>query len=128
MIALALLAFATTSLDLDALSTAVAACDRSVVTPVFASETARRSDFMRATFREQEAIVAQRRELATRRLALRQQASTAAAEAALSLAEEAVEDRQRALNDQRLLENLRRETMDTMRHHFLQTCPAGRGK
>jgi len=129
VISLFLLASATTAADLDALGTAVAACDRGTVNPAFSSEAVRRSDFMRATYREQEAIVALRRELASRRIQLRQQPSSAASElAALELAEAAVEERQRALNDQRLLEGLRRETIDTMRHHFLQNCFAGRPK
>lgn len=121
------LASATTAADLDALGSAVAACDRAVVNPVFSAEAERRSDVMRATFREQEAIVAQRRALAARRIELRQQAAPGGYEA-LTLAEAAVEERQQALNDLRLLENLRRETMDAMRHHFLQTCPAGKGR
>ncbi|WP_300973373.1 hypothetical protein [Sphingomonas sp. LHG3406-1] len=128
MIALALLATATTAVDLDALGAAVATCDRTVVNPAFSSEAARRSEFMRVTYREQEAIVAQRRENAARRAAMRQQPDVAAAEAALAQAEAAIEERQRALNDQRLLEGLRREAMDSMRHHFLQNCPAGKPK
>ena len=98
MISLFLLASATTAGDLDALGKAVSVCDRTLVNPVFSAEAARRSEFMLATFREQEAIVAQRRELATRRSATRQQPS-ATVDAALALAEASIEDRQRALND-----------------------------
>ncbi|GAA4008082.1 hypothetical protein GCM10022280_00970 [Sphingomonas swuensis] len=127
MISLFLLASATTAADLDMLGKAVATCDRSLTNPTFSAEAARRSEFMLSTFREQEAIVAQRRDLVARRMALRQQPSVAA-EQDLSLAEAAAENRQRSLNDERLLESLRRETIDTMRHQFLQTCPAGKPK
>lgn len=127
MIVAALLA--STAVELDTLGAAVAACDRAVVNPAFSAEPARRSDFMRTTFREQEAIVSARHQLATRRHALRLRPNAPASElAALALEDAAVEDRQRALNDQRLLEGLRQETMDTLRRHFLQNCPSGKPK
>ena len=44
----------------------------------------------------------------------------------LSLEEAAIEDRQRALNDRRMLEGIRRDAMDSMRRYFLMNCPAGR--
>ncbi|HET8749983.1 MAG TPA: hypothetical protein VFM42_04500, partial [Sphingomicrobium sp.] len=32
-----------------------------------------------------------------------------------------------ALNDQRMLEGIREDAMDSMRHYFLLNCPAGGG-
>ena len=125
MIALAFLA--SISDDIDTLGTAVAKCDRPVVNATFSAEVGRRSDFMRQTFREQEAIVAARRDLAQRRLALRSNGGAQAPGLAVLDNEGAIiEDRQRALNDQRLLENLRQESMDQLRRLFLQNCAPGK--
>jgi hypothetical protein len=44
----------------------------------------------------------------------------------LSLEEAAIEDRQKALNDQRMLEGIRQDAMDSMRRYFLMNCPAGK--
>jgi CheY-like chemotaxis protein len=38
----------------------------------------------------------------------------------------AEDDRQRALNDRRMLEGIRQDAMDSMRRYFLLNCPAGR--
>lgn len=112
--------------DLAALDQAVARCDRAVASPAFASESERRSRFLLDTYRDQEAIVAARLALAERRRALREADRKADAEAqALALEEAALEDRQRALNDRRMLEGIRRDTIDAMRRHYLSHCPAG---
>ena len=47
---------------------------------------------------------------------------------AIALEEALVEDRQRALNDKRMLEAIRQDTMDAMRRHYLARCPSGKGK
>ena len=44
----------------------------------------------------------------------------------LALEEAAIEDRQKALNDQRMLEGIRQDAMDSMRRYFLMNCPAGK--
>ena len=44
----------------------------------------------------------------------------------LKLEEAATEDRQQALNDRRMLEGIRRDTMDSLRRYFLMNCPAGK--
>jgi hypothetical protein len=46
----------------------------------------------------------------------------------LDLQEAAIEDRQKALNDKRMLEGIREDAMDSMRHYFLLNCPAGGGQ
>jgi hypothetical protein len=126
MMPLVLLA-AATSTDLGALDQAVARCDRNAANPVFAGEGARRSEFLIEAYREQQAIVADRADLAERRRAWRESASPSAADdKALKLAEASVDDRQKALNDSRMLEGLRQDAIDTMRRYFLTNCPAGK--
>ena len=45
---------------------------------------------------------------------------------ALKLDEADLDDRQKALNDSRMLEGLREDATDTMRRYFLTNCPAGK--
>ena len=121
-----LLVLAAASADLDTLDQAVARCDRASVNPSFAAEAARRTQFLLDAYREQEAIVAARADLRERRRVLRESPRPSAADdKALSLEEAALEDRQKALNDTRMLEAIRQDAMDTMRHYFLTNCPAG---
>ena len=122
-----LLFLAATSTDLGALDQAVARCDRNAANPVFAGEGARRSEFLIEAFREQQAIVADRADLAERRRAWRESATpNPADDKALKLAEANLDDRQKALNDSRMLEGLREDATDTMRRYFLTNCPAGK--
>jgi len=115
------------SADLDSLNRAVAQCDRGTANPVFSGEAAQRSAFLLDTFREQESIVAARLDVSQRRATLREAGPIKAAdEKKLSLEDAAIEDRQRALNDRRLLEGIRQDAMDSMRRYFLLNCPAGR--
>src|SRR5215208_2563323 len=122
-----LLLLAAASADLDAIDQAVARCDRVAVNPAFASESARRSQFLLDAYREQEVIVTDRLTLSDRRRAAREAGTIKASEdKQLKLQEAALDDRQRALNDRRMLEGIRQDAMDTMRHYFLTNCPAGR--
>ncbi len=115
------------SADLDLLNRAVAQCDRGTANPVFSGEAAQRSAFLLDTFREQESIVAARLDVSQRRATLREAGPIKAAdEKKLSLEDAAIEDRQRALNDRRMLEGIRQDAMDSMRRYFLLNCPAGR--
>ena len=115
------------SAELDALNQAVARCDRGTANPAFSAETAQRSTFLLDTYREQESIVAARLDLSQRRATLRDAGAIKAAdEKRFSLEEAAIEDRQRALNDRRMLEGIRRDTMDSLRRYFLMNCPAGK--
>jgi hypothetical protein len=115
------------SADLDALNQAVARCDRGTANPVFSAEAAQRSMFLLDTFREQESIVAARLAIAQRRASLREAGTIKASdEKQLNLESAAIDDRQHALNDQRMLEGIRRDAMDSMRRYFLMNCPAGK--
>ena len=115
------------SADLDALNHAVARCDRGTANPAFSSEAGQRSAFLLDTYREQESIVAARLDLSQRRATLREAgAIKASEEKKFSLEDAAIEDRQRALNDRRMLEGIRQDAMDSMRRYFLLNCPAGK--
>ena len=122
-----LLLLAAASTDLDALDQAVARCDRHAANPVFAGEAARRSQFLLDAYREQEAIVADRLALSDQRRASREAGPIKAADQKqFDLQAAAIEDRQKALNDRRMLEGIRQDAMDTMRRYFLTNCPAGK--
>jgi len=121
-----LLLLAAASADLDALDQAVARCDRGAANPVFSAESARRSQFLLDAYREQERIVADKLALSDKRRALREAGTIKPADdKALELTQAALDDRQRALNDKRMLEGIRQDAMDTMRRYFLTNCPAG---
>jgi len=125
-----LLFLAAASVDLDTLNQAVAHCDRAAVNPMFAGEAGRRSQFLLDAYHEQEAIVNDRLTLADQRRALREDGSMKAAEQKelekqLDAQQADLDDRQKALNDKRMLEGIREDAMDSMRHYFLLNCPAG---
>ena len=122
-----LLLLAAASADLDALDQAVARCDRNAANPVFSGEASRRGQFLLDAYREQEAIVAARLDLSDRRRALREEGSAKPADdKPLKLEEAALDDRQRALNDKRMLEGIRQDAMDTMRLMQFGLCGARR--
>jgi glycine/D-amino acid oxidase-like deaminating enzyme len=125
-----LLFLAAASTDLDALDQAVARCDRQAANPVFAGESARRSQFLLDAYEEQAGIVADRLALADQQRALREATDMKPAEIKqtqkqLDLQAAAIDDRQKALNDKRLLEGIRDDAMESMRRYFLFNCPAG---
>jgi hypothetical protein len=125
-----LLFLAAASADLDALDQAVARCDRNAVSPIFSSEAARRSQFLLDAYREQEGIVNERLALNDQLRTLRETppakpAEEKQVEKQLNLQQAALEDRQKALNDKRMLEGIREDAVDSMRHYFLNNCPAG---
>jgi len=124
-----LLFLAAVSADLDALDQAVAHCERAAVNPMFAGEAARRSEFLLDSYHEQETIVNDRLALADQRRTFRQAGSIKASEEKqLDLQQADIDDRQKALNDKRMLEGIREDTMDSLRHYFLLNCPAGGGQ
>ena len=122
--------FIAASAELQALDRAVAQCDRAIITPAFSAESGRRSQFLLDTYQEQEAIVAARLALAERRRLLREAAvkKDAEEERAIALEEALTEDRQRALNDRRMLEGIRQQTIDAMRRYYLAHCANGKNR
>jgi hypothetical protein len=119
MILLSLLAATPITPELDALDRAMATCARTVVNPAFAADAGRRSGVMTEIFREQEAIVTERLDNATRRRVLRETRPSGRLasdeDQQLAMAALALEERQRALNDRRMLETMRAEAMDVKR-------------
>ena len=132
MIAFALAAATTADpTDFDALSKAVAKCDRAVVTKTVNDTIARHSTFLIDAYAEQRAIAAARGDLADRRRKLHSGEKvsgekTSDTEAALTLTREGLDDRQRALDDQRTLDRLEQDMMYYFRQQYLTQC-AGRG-
>ncbi len=121
------------SADLDSLNQAVERCDRSAVNPMFAGEAGRRSQFLLDAYHEQQTIVSDRLALAEQRRALRVASDVKVAEQKqtqkqLDLQQADLDDRQKALNDTRMLEGIREDAMDSLRHFFLLNCPAGGGQ
>ena len=129
MILLSLLAASPISAEFDALDRAIATCTRAVINPAFAADAGRRSRFITETLREQESIVAERLDIANRRRALRETRPSGRLasdeDQALALAALALEDRQRALDDRRMLETMRGEAMDVKRRFYLAHCAKG---
>ena len=124
------LLFLAASAELQTLDQAVAQCNRAVLNPAFSAESGRRSQFLLDAYGEQEAIVAARLALAERRRLLREAAGkkNVEEERAIALEDALLEDRQRALNDKRMLEGLRQNAIDAMRRHYLSHCQNGKGK
>ena len=124
---------AAASADLDSLNQAVERCDRNAVNPMFAGEAGRRSQFLLDAYHEQQAIVTDRLALSEQRRALRVASDVKATEQKqtqkqLDLQQADLDDRQKALNDTRMLEGIREDAMDSLRHFFLLNCPAGGGQ
>lgn len=121
-------------MDLPALDRAIEGCDRAAVLPAFAAEAQRRSAFATAVYQEQAAISAERIVTAHSRRALREAAlhppvsigppsTQPIADRELELKQLALDDRQRTLDDQRRLEQIRQQAVDLKRQYFLSRCP-----
>jgi len=123
--------------SLDTLDQAVTQCDRDVLTRVFAAEPARRRHAAIEAFHEQQAIVAARRDLAARRLAALSGApmplppGSGAAQPGgapstnFEVEAQQIADRQQALDDARMLDQMRDKALDMMRQQYLVSCSAG---
>lgn len=116
------------TIDFPALDVAIERCERAAVLPVFAAEARRRSTAVTAFYQEQVEIAAERIATADKRRALREGATPAGREPGivsdqeLALRQLALDDRQRALDDQRRLETMRQQAVDLKRQYFLTKC------
>ena len=113
--------------DLDALSQAVTACDRTVVAKTVASDAARHSTFLLDGFREQQSIVAARAAIAPTRHKQREQAKAEKGgdtEASLAGVQHDIEERQQALDDARALDKLKLEAVGYFRQLYISQCSA----
>jgi len=109
----ALLAFAMVAPDPAPLSEAVARCDRGAVATQAQAEPARRAEFAKGIYAEQRAIAAERAALDASSLT-DAQASTAA--------RDALDARQRRLDDAVRVERAWRDLNDELRAQFLASC------
>ena len=127
------------SMDLPALDSSIERCQRDAVLPIFSGEAQRRSEFVTAAYQEQAEISAERLSVATKRRALREASlRTAAAQSEpvkpsetdqeLALAQLALDDRQRALDDRRRLETMRQDAVELKRQYFLSHCASPKKK
>jgi len=131
MIALAVMgALAIDGPDLSTIDTAVAKCDTKIMTKTFTDEPPRRRAFVIAAFAEQQEIVKARRALAEKRMALTQQGQTVQVTAdqreGIEREGQALAERQRELDDVRMLNGLREDALDLMRKQYITTCSGGR--
>ena len=127
----------TASMDFASLDEAIEACRREAVLPVFSAEAQRRSAFITAAYQEQAEISGERAAVAAKRRALRELGLRSATQEApkpgesdqeLALAQLALDDRQRALDDLRRLETIRQNAVELKRQYFLSHCPSGKQK
>ena len=118
---LAAVAFTPDDTDIDKLSKAATTCDRPAMSRAWEDEVRRRSGFVVLSLKEQSAIVADHQALVERR---RKSRSSGPAESETVLAAVAadLDDRQRALDDQRKLDTMRQEAVTYFRQLFLNRC------
>jgi hypothetical protein len=116
----------TTQTDFDAFAKAVEKCDRKVVADTVTESVQRHGRFLIDAYAEQRAIAEARSEFAERRRKLHAGERTGDTENILSLAAQALDDRQRALDDQRRLDGMEQDMVSYFRSQYLTRC-AGRG-
>lgn len=113
-------------MDFDALVHAIGACDRAAVTGTITASGKRHSQFLLDAYKEQRAIALARTDLAERRHLLRAKEAKIDTEQGLTLANEALDDRTRALADIRALDQSEQEMVAYFRTEYLRQC-SGKG-
>lgn len=121
MTLLAVTALAPDDSDVERLSKAAAACDRPAISRGWEEEVKRHSDFVVSALREQAAIAADRQSLVERRRKSRG-SGPAESETALAAASTDLDERQRALDDQRRLDTMRQDAVTYFRQLYLTRC------
>ena len=118
--------------DLANIDVAVAKCDARTMTRTFSDEPQRRRAFTIAAFNEQQAIIVARQALATRRLAMLPPGATIQPtpdeRSAVERETQALTERQKELDDSRMLSGLRDDALDMMRRQYLVSCASGRDR
>jgi hypothetical protein len=114
-------ALASDSGDIEGLSKAASACDRGAMSKAWKDEVARHSAFIVTAIAEQRAIADARIALAERRRKSRTMGPPES-EAVLSVAATDIDDRQRALDDQRTLDRMRQDAVSYFRQQYLTEC------
>ncbi|WP_425230454.1 hypothetical protein [Sphingomonas sp.] len=107
--------------DLDRLRAAATACDRTAVSRAWADEQRRHGDFVIASLHDQASIVTDRAALTERRRLARTAGGIAGLAAQTADAAD-LDDRQRALDDQRRLDTMRQEAVTYFRQLYITQC------
>ena len=113
-------------MDLDGFVKAVGACDKPAVTGTITAEGKRHSQFLVDAYREQRAIASARVDLVERRRILRAKEAKVDSEEGLKIANEALDDRTRALADNRALDQSEQDMVAYFRTQYLRQC-SGKG-
>ena len=113
-------------MDLDAFVKAVGGCDKPVVTATITAEGKRHSQFLVDAYKEQRAIALARVDLVERRRVLRAKEAKVDTEEGLKLANEALDDRTKALADTRALDQTEQDMIAYFRTQYLRQC-SGKG-
>jgi hypothetical protein len=121
--------------DLAAIDRAVLKCDAKAMTATFADEPQRRRTFAISVFNEQQAIVNDRRLLAARRMTQPSGIAAIPVATPVGASDEPGDidrqayllgERQRELDDVRMLSTMRDQVLDLMRQQYLTKCAVGR--
>ena len=112
--------------DFDAFVRAIGSCDRAAVTGTITVEGKRHSQFLIDAYKEQRAIAAARADLVERRRVLRAREAKVDTEEGLRTANEALDDRTRALADTRALDQSEQDMLAYFRTQYLRQC-SGKG-
>ena len=107
--------------DIDKLSKAATSCDRPAMSRAWDDEVKRRSGFVVSSLKEQAAIAAERQSLVDRRRKSRSP-GPAESETALAAVGADLDDRQRALDDQRKLDTMRADAVTYFRQLYIVRC------
>ena len=123
---IAALALAVDEPDFDAFVKAIGACDRPAVTGTIAAESKRHSQFLIDAYKEQRSVALARVDLVERRRVLRAKEAKVDTEEGLRIANEALDDRTRALADNRALDQSEQDMVAYFRTQYLRQC-SGKG-
>ena len=128
MIALALAAAPPLAdeMDFDALVRSIGACDRSAVTGTIKAADQRHAGFLLDAYKEQRSIALARTDLAERRRRLRAKEAKVDTEEVLTLASDALDERARALTENRALDHSEQDMVAYFRTQYLRQC-SGKG-
>ena len=113
-------------MDFDALVKSIGACDRSAVTGPIKAADKRHAAFLLDAYKEQRSIALARADLAERRRQLRSREAKVDTEEGLTLAAAALDERARALADNRALDGAEQDMVAYFRTQYLRQC-SGKG-
>ena len=113
-------------MDFDALVKSIGACDRSAVTGTIKAADKRHAEFLLDAYKEQRSVAIARSDLAERRRRLRAKEAKVDTEEGLTLASDALDERARALSDNRALDGAEQDMVAYFRTQYLRQC-SGKG-